>query len=138
MSILIDTGPLYAFFDRRDQWNRWVTERFGELIPPFITCEAVIGETVFLLTRNNIPIDGLFKSVEREDIIIEPVFTTKTGQNRVRTIINTYQDLPASFADVCLVHMAETTKNSHILTLDNHFTIYRTAKGKPISLISPP
>jgi uncharacterized protein len=42
-----------------------------------------------------------------------------------------------SFADACLVRMAEATESSRIFTLDSDYSIYRISKGKLFSLISP-
>jgi len=137
VNIIIDTGPLYAFFDSNDQWNRWIIETFAEIDPPFLTCEAVITETTFLLKRNGIPLYGLFQLIERKDLIITPVFNTQKSQHYIRSFIDTYHDLPASFADACLVYMVETQKDSKILTLDSDFSIYRNSKGQPLPLISP-
>jgi uncharacterized protein len=55
----------------------------------------------------------------------------------VKDILTRYNNLPASFADACLVCMYETTRSARIFTLDTHFNIYRTSKGKSLSLISP-
>ncbi len=137
MNIFIDTGPLYAFFDQNDQHNRWTGEQFAKLTQPLITCEAVIAETVFLMLGTGIDPDKLFEFAQREHLQILPVLEKPETLERIREIINTYSNLPASFADACLVHMTENRPRSKILTLDNHFTIYRTSEGKPLSLIFP-
>lgn len=47
--ILLDTGPIVAFLNKRDQYHEWVIEQFAELLPPFYTCEAVLSEACYLL-----------------------------------------------------------------------------------------
>jgi predicted nucleic acid-binding protein len=49
--VLVDTGPLLAFIDRRDQYHAWVRSRFGEIQPPLQTCDAVLTEACFLARR---------------------------------------------------------------------------------------
>lgn len=138
MRILVDTGPLLAYLDKSDQWHRWAAKQFGNFKPPFYTCEAVMTEICFLLSRQNMNQDIVFSLVEQGEIIIKPVFSSKQMQGHVRNIVNTYNNLPASFADACLVCMAEhAASDAKIFTLDNHFNIYRTAGGNPLSLISP-
>lgn len=44
-SVLLETGPLVAFFDRRDQYHDWAKARFDEIQAPLLTCEAVLTET---------------------------------------------------------------------------------------------
>ncbi|MDZ7717814.1 MAG: PIN domain-containing protein [Balneolaceae bacterium] len=137
MSIFIDTGPLYAFFDRRDQYNRWTGEQFANITEPLITCEAVIAETVFLMLGSGISPDNLFEFTQRDHLQILPVLSKVKGLERVREIISKYSNLPASVADASLLYLAESERESKIFTLDHHFTIYRTKKDKPVSLISP-
>lgn len=48
-----------------------------------------------------------------------------------------YKNLPASFADSCLMYLSENGSDSHIFTLDTDFTIYRDKNGKPVKLILP-
>lgn len=47
-----------------------------------------------------------------------------------------YRNVPISFADACLVCMAEL-QESQLITLDSDFLIYRTHKDRPIHVISP-
>ncbi len=81
--------------------------------------------------------DKLFTFIQREHLQALPVLHKPHVPERVSEIINKYSNLPASFADACLVQMAENKSRCQIFTLDHHFTIYRTSKGKSFSLISP-
>lgn len=137
MKILIDTGPLYAFFNKRDQWNWWVGKTLGEYEPPLYTCESVISETIFLFQRSSMQVGGLLELITRGHLVVEPVFKSKKDRQRTQEILINYQNLPASFADACLVRMSENSNLSKILTLDNDFTIYRTSNGEVLQLISP-
>lgn len=47
--VLVDTGPLVAALNRRDQFHEWATERFKEIDPPGLTCEPVLAEACYLL-----------------------------------------------------------------------------------------
>jgi len=60
--------------------------------------------------------------------------------NEIDTIKNIrlkYANVPMSFADVCLVRMAECYPNSAVLMLDNDFWIYRKHGNQVISVIMP-
>jgi len=134
---LVDTGPLYAFFNKRDQWNWWVGKTLGEYEPPLYTCESVIAETIFLLQRSSMEIGGLKELIERGHLVVQPAFISKSDQERIHEILTNYQNVPASFADACLVRMAEIHDSSWIMTLDSDFTIYRKSGGELLNLISP-
>ncbi len=137
MKILIDTGPLYAFFNKRDEWNLWVGKTLGACKPPLYTCESVISETIFLLQRSSMEISGLMELMTRKHLIIQPAFKSTDDQRRVQEILENYQNIPASFADACLVRMAEVHELCKLMTLDSDFSIYRKNDGKAIDLISP-
>lgn len=137
MSIFIDTGPLYSFFDRRDQYNRWTGEQFAKITQPLKICEAVIAETVFLMLGSGISPGNLFELIQREHLQILPVLSKSEGLERTGEIISKYSNLPASVADASLLYLVEGKREPKIFTLDHHFTIYRTPKDKPLSLISP-
>jgi len=137
MKILVDTGPLYAFFNKRDQWNWWVGKTLGEYEPPLYTCESVISETIFLLQRSSMKIGELMELIERGHLVVQPAFITKSDQERIQVILTNYQNVSASFADACLVRMAEIHDSSQIMTLDSDFTIYRKSGDVPLNLISP-
>ena len=49
--VLVDTGPLVAFFDRRDAYHAWSAAQIAELLAPLHTCEAVLSEAFHLLER---------------------------------------------------------------------------------------
>ena len=52
-------------------------------------------------------------------------------------LIRRYQDTPMSFADACLVRMAELRDEAIILTTDTDFRIYRKKSRQVISLLIP-
>lgn len=137
MSTLIDTGPLTALVDKRDAWHQWAANRVKEIKPPLITCEAVLSECSFVLMRSGIELTHLFNFISRGDLQVKSSFIEASGQERVIGIIDKYHNLPASFADACLVHMYEAHHGTKVFTLDSHFSIYRTSKGTPLSLVIP-
>ncbi|MGD0832675.1 MAG: VapC toxin family PIN domain ribonuclease, partial [Terracidiphilus sp.] len=55
----------------------------------------------------------------------------------VQAILRKYRDLPVSFADACLVQMAEELDTSDILTLDSDFVHYRWRKTRPFRMMIP-
>ena len=47
--VVLDTGPLVAFLNRRDRHHGWATGQLAEVEAPLLTCEAVLSEACFLL-----------------------------------------------------------------------------------------
>ncbi len=61
--VLIDTGPLVAFINRRDQFNGWITEELATIKQPLLTCEAVLSEAVFCCEMSTVVRKRLFPSL---------------------------------------------------------------------------
>src|SRR6516162_3122475 len=49
--VLLDTGPLIAFIDQRDRNHAWVKSQFADILPPLLTCEAVLTEACYMARR---------------------------------------------------------------------------------------
>ena len=52
-------------------------------------------------------------------------------------LVKTYQSVPMSLADACLVRMSEQYIDSFLLTFDSDFVIYRRHKNQIIPVIMP-
>ena len=49
--ILLGTGPIVAFLNKKDANHRWACVVFDSIAPPLLTCEPVISEACFLVRR---------------------------------------------------------------------------------------
>ena len=58
-NVLLDTGPLVAFLNRRDKFHNWALAQWDQIKPPMLTCEAVISEACFLLAQTGTGIDSV-------------------------------------------------------------------------------
>lgn len=133
--VLLDTGPLVAFINREESKHQWAIEQVRSLEPPFLTCEAVISESLFLLrsARNGGP---TLMSMMEEDLI-RLAFDLDDHLADVARLIAKYHDTPMSLADACLVRMSELHSNCRIFTLDSDFKRYRRHGRQSIPLIYP-
>lgn len=132
---LIDTGPLVAAIDRRDQWHRWSQDQVSKLPAPLLTCEAVISEAWFLLKATDVGQRSLLKLIQRQSLQIG--FAARDNVHSVVESMERYADKPMSFADACLVRMSELVADSVVLTLDSDFRVYRRHGRKSIPLLIP-
>jgi predicted nucleic acid-binding protein len=133
--VLLDTGPLVAALDRRDEFHRWVTAQWATIEPPLLTCDAVISESCFLL-RNVYPGQSAVISLVNTGVIQIP-FRLNEEAEPIRELLTRYQSVPMSLADACLVRMAEQYSESVLLTIDSDFRIYRKNRNQIIPVIMP-
>jgi predicted nucleic acid-binding protein len=133
--VIIDTGPLVALLNRRDQFHQWAVEQSAPLDGPFFTCDAVLSEACFRLEKYEGLVEKLAVILKRRSLISE--FFSGTHAPDIFEMMKRYENVPMSFADGCLVSMVENTPGSVLFTLDRDFTIYRQQRRRLIPLIAP-
>ena len=133
--LILDTGPWVALLCRNDAHHAWAKAQFAQHAPPFLTCEAVVAETCFLLSRAGFDPSRALALVERG--VVRIAMSLAEQVVTVRSLFERYDNVPASLADACLVRMSELYEPSRVLTLDREFTIYRRHGRKVIPVLSP-
>src|SRR5450432_1961088 len=133
--VLIDSGPLVAALRRRDQHHAWARAHFEAATEPFLTCEAVVSECFFLLEGAPTGKENLSSVLERGIVVVEFSFTAQ--RTETLRLIRRYDDTPMSFADACLVRMAEQVDAATVFTTDRDFRTYRKNGRQVIPLIMP-
>ena len=132
---LIDTGPLIALLVADDRWHAWAVAQSKESPPAVLTCEAVISEALFLLKRDGHGVDDLFALVAAGFLRVDFDFAGECS--RVHTLMKRYRDRPMSYADACLVRMAEIHQAALVWTLDRDLQFYRKHRGQILPLRTP-
>jgi predicted nucleic acid-binding protein len=134
-SVLIDSGPLVAALRRRDEHHEWASAHFQAATEPFVTCEAVLSECLFLLERARDGKEALCGLLERGIIAVR--YSFEEEMTEMLRLIRRYNDTPMSFADACLVRMAEKSAAAVVFTTDSDFRTYRINGRQVIPLIIP-
>jgi predicted nucleic acid-binding protein len=135
MRAIVDTGPLVAYFDRRDRYHPWSAARIEALDAPLLVCEPVLTEAMYLLSRFPTAQDALLGLVQNDAIMI--AFRLDRHIDAVLGLMRKYHDTPMSLADACVVRMAELHEGHTVLTLDSDFTVYRMHGRLPIPMSHP-
>lgn len=134
--IIIDTGPLVAYVNRKDKWHHWVAGQMVALNPPLITCEPVITEACFLIQRAGGRSADLIRKVAQRTIEIGIDLAEDAAG--IESLMQRYVDTPMSVADACLVRLSERYPDCRLFTLDSDFEHYRRNGRSVIPLLRPP
>ncbi len=132
-SVIIDSSALVALLDPRDQHHRWARTAVADLPLPWLTCEAVVVETLFLLARPDaerlcrLLRDGRLRVAYGLRDEVQPVLDLK----------DKYADVPMSLADACLVRMSETLPDPVVVTTDTDFKFYRRHSRQIVPCLMP-
>ena len=133
--IIVDTGPLVAYFNRRDRWHRWVADQMAALNPPLVTCEPVLTEACFLIQRaGGSPVDLIRKVAQRR---LEIGIDLEEDAVGVESLMQRYSDTLMSLADACLVRLTERFPDCRLFTLDSDFEHYLRNGRQVIPLLHP-
>lgn len=132
---IVDTGPIVAGINRKDAHHPWVLSTLAECSPTLLTCEAVLTEAFFLLSKVPNGKERLLAMLSRN--LIQAPFHFDENAQEVRGMLNRYDDVPMSFADACLVRMSELYDDAAILTLDRDFLVYRKHARHAVPILAP-
>ena len=136
MTVVADTGPLYALVDTDDSWHERVVAWWRVNRQPIVVPPCVLPEVCYLLHTRISPeaenafvralADGEFvvESLEAEDI------------SRAAALLNKYADLKLGFVDATVIATAERLDATELLTTDRrHFVAVRPRHVKSFSLL---
>lgn len=132
---IVDTGPLVALLDRKDSYHGWVKAQLESIDPPLDTCEAVLSEAAFLLSRLPGGPQALLELVAKGLVAVS--FSLQAEARPVQQLLLRYANVPMSLADACLVRLSEIHAESLVLTLDSDFRIYRRHGRSAIPVLLP-
>ena len=122
-TVLIDTGPLIALFDRDDKYHTSIVEFIKNTNYRFISTTAVLTETMYMLDFNTAVQLNFLEWIMREGVIIHEI--KQSNIKRIIDLTKKYSDRPMDFADATLVIAAEERGIRQIISIDSDFDIYR-------------
>lgn len=132
--ILLDTGPIVAFFDASDAYHGACVDLLKEIEEPLVTSWPVLTEAFYLLGFSWKAQDSLWEFMQRGGLSVAPLDSKM--QARCRVLMEKYRDLPMDLADGSLVAIAEATGIQRVFTLDHKdFTVYRAQDKKKFKLL---
>jgi hypothetical protein len=125
--LLVDTGPLVAWFNRRDNHHARAATFFGEYRGLLLSTWPVVTEVCHLVPPHvalrfmQWLAGGAMRLVDVPD----------ERKRDIAALMERYVDRPMDVADATLVWLAEAASVHDIITVDQaDFSVYRTVSGK--------
>ncbi len=132
--ILLDTGPIVAFFDSSDGYHKICVDLLKSVNEPLVTTWPVLTESFYLLGFSWKAQDNLWEFITRGGV--EILSLDDMQQVRCRQLMEKYADLPMDLADGTLVVLAESKRVKKVFTLDHRdFQVYRPKHTKRFTLL---
>jgi predicted nucleic acid-binding protein len=117
----------------RDYFHQWAASQVRSFPPPWLTCDAVLAETFYMLGPDGGP--SLTALLRRTGLRI--AFALRGNLDAVLDLMEKYSDVPMSLADACLVRMTEILEDPIILTTDQDFRVYRRHSRQIVPCVLP-
>ncbi|MCC5907787.1 MAG: PIN domain-containing protein [Balneolaceae bacterium] len=131
-SWLVDTGPLVAYLDARDNSHTEVVRAWENFSGQLYTTSAVITEAMHFVSA----------APDGASILAELVYTSSMEVYdltrppellEAAALMKRHSDTPMDFADATLLLLAEAIEVHDILTLDRRgFSVFRTRDNRPL------
>jgi predicted nucleic acid-binding protein len=136
LTVLADTGALYALVNRSDAWHERVRAWWEVNREPIRVPVTVIPEVTYLIaTRLGSSHEAAFvRGLSAGEVEIEPLVPEDV--TRGADLLETYADLPLGFVDASIVAMAERLDVATLVTTDRrHFAVVRPAHVPRLRLV---
>lgn len=120
----MDTGPLVAILDARDQWHARCAAIWPDVIERCITTEAVVTEASHLVQRGSgvpeLPLTFLLAAG------IPILGLQVAGHRRAAALMKRYTGVPMDYADATRIVLAEALRITQVFSVDRRgFAAYR-------------
>ncbi len=127
---IVDTGYLVALLNASDAHHAWARELLPALRGPWLTAEACISETVFLLEQAGKPaVDSLFRWLT-DGLVLSRHFLPEELAT-VREEVFRYKARWVDFADACLVTLSDQQPRLPVASVDtSDFAVYFRRRPK--------
>jgi len=127
--ILVDTGPLVALFDPKDDAHEDARRVLRAIRTRLVTTVPVLTEAMHLLDPGSRGAGALRAFVEAGGVTVW--FLTDRSLARAFELMDRYSDHPMDLADASLVAAAETLRTTRVFTIDRRdFLAYRARIGR--------
>lgn len=114
--VVLDTGPIVAAFDPRDQWHGSAVAAWPALIDRCVTTEAVVVEASHLILRGGGTAYAALEFVLEAGIPI--VGLDVVSQRRAVSFMRRCEKVPMDYADATLAVVAEALGATSVFTFD--------------------
>jgi hypothetical protein len=132
---IVDTGFLVALLNRADVHHEWAAGLVPTLRGPWLTAEACISETVFLLEQaGRAAAEALFRWLEQGALVSRHCLPEELLP--VRAELFNYGTRWVDFADACLVLLSDERPKLPLVSVDaaDFSTYFRRRSARKLIL----
>ena len=136
MTLIADSGAIYALYDARDRHHASVVRAIEDELETIIVPMPLLAEIDYLLRVRigSRAVLRFLEGIKTGGFTLEPFQSMDVS--RCHALLETYADVDLGLADASVIAAAERLKTHRILTVDyRHFRTVRALDGKQFQLI---
>ena len=136
MTVVADTGALYALVDKSDAWHARVVAWWKEFGASVVVPSSVLPELCYLLqTRIGPAAEHAFvRALDEGEFVLEDLMQEDVA--RAAVVMAQYADFPLGLVDSVIVATAERLSTRDLLTTDRrHFGAVRPRHARAFALL---
>jgi predicted nucleic acid-binding protein len=137
VTVLADTGGVYALLDRNDEWHRRVADYWEHHADQIRLPEPILAEVCYLVSKVlGVRAENAFvRAVADGEFPLEPLVADEDVP-RAADLMQTYRDAAIGFVDSAIVAAAERIESTTVLTTDRrHFPLIRPRHRAALLLV---
>jgi uncharacterized protein len=136
VTIVADTGPLYALVDASDAWHQRVLDWWRAASRDVVVPVVVLPEVAYLLQKRIGPAaeEAFVRAVAEGEFRVEALEDDDIA--RAADLMREYGDFPLGFVDAAVVALTERLETREVLTTDRrHFSVVRPKHARRLALL---
>lgn len=137
MTVLADTGAVYALLDQDDHWHQRVIQYWEHHASSIRLPEPILAEICYLVGSRLGPEaeQAFVQAIVDGEFALEP-FQAEDDLVRAVDLMQTYRSAKIGFVDAAIVAAAERLDVKELLTTDRrHFGLIRPAHRSTLTLV---
>jgi predicted nucleic acid-binding protein len=136
VTVVADTGAIYALIDASDAWHKRVADWWGNAGESVVLPVTTLAEVTYLLQTRIGPVaeEAFVRAIADGEFVVEVI--DDDDMPRIADVMHSYRDFPLGFVDASVVAIAERLETRDVLTTDRkHFGVIRPKHARSLTLL---
>jgi uncharacterized protein len=136
VTVVADSGAIYALIDASDAWHARVKAWWGRSARSIVLPVTILPEVTHLLEKRigAAAEEAFVRALADGEFVVEPL--DDDDLPRIADLVHAYRDFPLGFVDASVIAACERLETRDVLTTDRrHFGVVRPRHTRALALL---